>query len=230
MRYQAFILHRYRGGFQRHAESRGSTAEAEDLRRARTMTGALPQATLQRILLRQPTRGQVYAAIKMGPGSHVRALSRSLGLALGTVEHHVRQLEKHGMVFAYQAGRRRTLYAAADIDARDAAIIHAVAKPLWADILRTLLEQPEVGVATLARKLGLPPSSLSHHLGRLRVQGFLEQHKVGRESIYLLSDPIRLQRHLPPRPFVGLVQRAQAHTRRRSTNDAPTIDRIAPIL
>ncbi len=194
------------------------------------MTGTLPQATLQRILLRQPTRGQVYAAIKIGPGSHVRALSRSLGLALGTVEHHVRQLEKHGLVFAHQAGRRRTLYASDDIDARDAAVLHAVGKPLWADILRCLLEQPEVGVSTLAGKLGIPPSSLSHHLGRLRAQGFLEQHKVGRESIYLLTDPVRLQRHLPPRPFIGLVQRAQAHTRRRSTDHAPAIDHIAPIL
>ncbi len=191
------------------------------------MPGTLPQATLQRILLRQPTRGAIYDAIRLAPGSHVRALSRTLDLALGTVEHHVRQLEKHALVFAHQNGRRRTLYASEDVDTRDAAILHAMAKPLWADILRALRDNPEVGVATVARELGIPASSLSHHLGRLRQQGLVEQHKVGRESIYLLTDPIRLQRHLPPRPFIGLVMRASAHTRRRPTEDPTDYDPIA---
>ncbi len=174
------------------------------------MSTSLPPDTLRRILLRQPTRALVHAAIQRVPGTHVRALSRHLDLALGTVEHHVRQLEKHGIVFALQTGRRRTLYVAGEVDVRDAQVLHVLAKPVCAAVLRGLLERPEIGVADLALHLDLPASTLGHHLRRLKEQGLVVHHQVGRESIYLVLEPVRIKRLLAQETgMVALVGRAR---------------------
>ncbi len=170
------------------------------------MTSDLPPDTLRRILLRQPTRGLVHDAIRRRPGTHIRELARELDVALGTVEHHVRALEKHGIVYAVEAGRRRTLYLSGVVDVRDAQMLHVLVKPVCARVMRGLLERPEIGVAELAQHLGLPATTLGHHLRRMRDHGMVVHHQVGRESIYLVLEPGRVRRLLQQvAPSVAVV-------------------------
>ncbi len=172
----------------------------------------------RRVLLRQPTRRRVFDAIQAKPGTHARAISREVCLALGSVEHHVRQLEKHGVVFAYQCGRRRTLFVAGDVDPRDAPVIHGLRNPAWADLLAVLLDA-EWSVSEVARELDVPATSVSYHLRRMRDAGLLQCLRMGRESIYSIEDPGRVRRWMrelqpakaPHEAFVGLVARAVTH-------------------
>ncbi len=186
---------------------------------------------LHRLLLRVPNRRRVFDAIVEIPGTHARRLSRELEMALGVVEHHVRHLEKHALVFTFQRGRRRTLYAAGHIEPEDARILHVLRKPAWMQIVKALLEQ-ERGVSDLARELGIPVATMSYHLRRLRSDGLLDHVKAGREAAYLVRDPSRVGRlleNLDPKPmdlggsWQGLVERARkcaALPNRRHPRDA----------
>jgi predicted transcriptional regulator len=176
--------------------------------------------SVRRLLLRVPKRRRVFEAIVACPGTHARRLSRDLGIALGVVEHHLRHLERHGLLYAHQQGRRRTLYATGHIDPVDARIIHALRKPVWCRLLAALAGQ-ERGLPDLALELDLPPATVSYHLRRLRTLGLVDHLRVGREGAYLLLDHARVARLMEgfrpdshegaPHPaLAGLVQRALA--------------------
>lgn len=180
----------------------------------------VPADAMRRLLLRVPKRRRVYEAVVACPGTHARRLSRELAIALGVVEHHVRQLERHGLVFAHRQGRRRTLYAAGQVDPADARILHALRKPVCGDLLEALLQGGE-GPAPLARRLALPGATVSYNLRRLRALGLVEHLRAGREGAYFLRDPGRVARlvatHRPPPvadghgldpTFASLLQRA----------------------
>lgn len=188
------------------------------------------QATLRRLLLQVPNRRRVYEAIVATAGTHVRRMSRELRMALGVVEHHVRQLESHGLVFSHQTGRRRTYYATGQVQSDDAGLVHALRKPVWGDVAAALLAR-EQGVAALARRLGLPPTTASYHLRRMRDAGLLENLRVGRESVYLVREPERVRRVLStlrpqhargPGGLAGVVARAVQHDGRPAAHDART--------
>lgn len=184
--------------------------------------------TLRRLLLRVPNRRRVHDAIVATPGTHARRLSRDLGMALGVVEHHVRVLERHDVVYAHRSGRRRGLFASGAVSAVDAAILHGLRKQAWRDVAVALLDG-ERSVSDLSRRFGEPPTSVSYRLRRMRDAGLLDNLRVGRESVYLLRDPEAVRRviarHFCPAPddgFVALVQRA----RRRA--DEATAGLIVP--
>ncbi len=184
-----------------------------------------PAAAAQRLLLRVPKRRRVFEAVVACPGTHARQLSRDLGMALGVVEHHVRHLERHGLLFAHQAGRRRTLYAAGQVDPQDARVLHVLRKPTWCRLLAAL-GGGEASVADLAARVGRPPATVSYHLRRLRDLGLLGHVQAGREAAYFLLDAERVARLLetvrPADPGLSLqptmapgwrwlVQRAREH-------------------
>lgn len=179
-------------------------------------------AAVHRLLLRVPKRRTVFEAIVACPGTHARRLSRDLGMALGVVEHHVRHLERHGLVYAHQAGRRRTLYAVGHVSPEDAPVLHLLRKPTWCRML-VALARAEHGVTELASALSLPPAMVSYNLRRLRALGVLGHVRAGREAAYYLREPERVRRLLEavqPRPvrpaptgWQGLVERAREHTR-----------------
>jgi DNA-binding transcriptional ArsR family regulator len=173
---------------------------------------------VRRLLLRVPKRRRVFEAVVACPGTHARRLSRDLAIALGVVEHHVRQLERHGLIFSFQQGRRRTLYAAGHVDPLDARVIHLLRKPVWCRILAALA-QHENGAIGLAMDLGLPTPTASYHLRRLRSLGAIEHVRAGRESAFFLREPERVTRLLealrpqarrggPDPALHGLVERA----------------------
>ncbi len=187
---------------------------------------------MMRVLLSVHNRRLLYEAIVASPGQHLRQLSRELGLAMGVVSHHARQLEKHGLVFSRSAHGRRCMYAVGQFSEADAGTLQALRDPERAGLLAALLDGGQGGVASLAARLDRPPTTVSYQLRRLRDDGLLDNIRIGRESIYTINDPQRVRRLLyllrpdaepghEDTAFVGLVARAKRHgpgTRREPTS------------
>lgn len=180
---------------------------------------------IRRLLLAVPNRRRVFEAISHVPGTHLRRLSRELRLAIGSVEHHLRQLERHGLVFSYRAGRRKSYFETGALEPQDAAILHALRKPSWGRSLERLLERGEAEPSQIARDTGISPDAASYALRRMCAAGLVDRVHVGRYSVYALSDPDRVRRlqSLVQRPssvpgppldhpiFGTLIRRAQDH-------------------
>lgn len=160
-------------------------------------SAADPADRTHRLLLAAPNRRRVFEAISRRPGTHVRRLSRELRMALGSVEHHLHQLEKHDLVFSHSEGRRRTFYASGAFDPVDAGALHALSKPLWADILRCLALREDCSVSYVAGHCGIPVANASYHLRRLRRAGLVDQQRIGRRRLYFARDPERIIRLMP---------------------------------
>lgn len=158
----------------------------------------LPTDRLRRRVLAAPNRRRIFEAIARSPGIHVRRLSRELRMALGSVEHHLRQLVHHGLVFSHRDGRRRSYYVDGSVDQEDAMVLHALAKPLWADLL-TFLALRDGIVTDLAEHCRMPRANVAYHLRRLREIGLVDHERVGRRNVHFATDPRRILRLLPQR-------------------------------
>ncbi|MEW6308967.1 MAG: metalloregulator ArsR/SmtB family transcription factor [Bacillota bacterium] len=70
-----------------------------------------------------------------------------------------------------------------------AELLKAIAHPVRLCILRGLAKTPECNVSHMQECLGLPQSTVSQHLARLRLVGLIGARRQGVEVYYSLVDP-----------------------------------------
>lgn len=56
-----------------------------------------------------------------------------------------------------------------------------------------LLSLGERDVGTLAEEIGQSMATVSHHLGKLKLAGFVDARRDGRRQVYFVSDDLALQ-------------------------------------
>lgn len=179
--------------------------------------------TVRQVLLRLPKRRRLYEAIVATPGLHLRALSRSLQMALGVAEHHARALEQHGLVFCHAQGRRRTYFAVGQVGPDDAARLHALGKASWRGVLDVMLDGAPHDAHGLSVQLGIPQDRVGHALRGLHKAGWLDRVAVGRVAVFTLRDAAAFAALLRPTAhgFDGVLERARMVERPRSLDDRP---------
>lgn len=124
-------------------------------------------------VLEHPGRAAIVDAIQADPGLHFSELARRTGHAAGALRHHLAKLQAAGLVVARPLGGYLCYFAPGT--SRDtAALANAATRSEGA---RKVLEAQQagiVGVRAIAAHTGLSPSTVSHHLARLR-QGAEDQ-------------------------------------------------------
>lgn len=157
------------------------------------------------------SRRRAYELVAATPGLHLRELARQLDQDVRTVEYHLRQLEKHGLVTPTdEGGFRRYFPRTADgrkaevVDARDKPTLGLLRKPVPLYVALFLLAQDGATHGELARDAGVSPSTLSYHLDRMERATVLGR----RDSVYVLREPERVARLLyAHRPTPDLIDR-----------------------
>lgn len=122
-------------------------------------------------LLDNPLRSHLVQRIEAEPGVHHNALVRELGKGKGTAEHHLEKLVAGGLVLRHRSPGY-TCYFPVGTDRRAMAASPATK----ADGARRILQavsQGLGGVREIAQSTGLAPSTVSHHLERLRAAGLV---------------------------------------------------------
>jgi len=157
------------------------------------------------------SRRRAYELVAAAPGLHLRELARQLELDVRTVEYHLRQLEKHGLVAPLEEGGfRRFFPRTADgrraevVDARDKPTLGLLRRPVPLYVSLVLLARDVATHGDLARDAGVSPSTLSYHLERMESAGILGRRGLG----YVLREPERVARLLyAHRPTPDLIDR-----------------------
>lgn len=121
-------------------------------------------------LLDHPARAQIVEAVKAEPGIHFQELHRRLGIARGTLSHHLRKLEVEGLLRARVASGR-SCYFAPDVGrvaAAEAAVLQSPGTRKVYDVLRV---DPRAETKRIAQEVGMATSTVSYHRKKLREAG-----------------------------------------------------------
>jgi DNA-binding transcriptional ArsR family regulator len=134
----------------------------------------------------EEVRAGICRYLRGSPGAHFRDLQRQLGLSPGQAAHHLRVLERDGLIVERRQGRY-IHYFPAGTPAEARGPLGALRHPKR----RALVGVLERGPCTL-RDLGLranvPPSTLHHHVRVLREAGVIEARGV-RPRLWALVQP-----------------------------------------
>ncbi|MHB8606030.1 MAG: winged helix-turn-helix transcriptional regulator [Thermoplasmatota archaeon] len=122
-------------------------------------------------VLDHATRERILSAVRTTPGIHFTDLARALRLRASVLDHHLRMLERHGLVRWRREGRFRSYYL---LDARIPPPPEPPLSPMARAILDALATRSEFGFGELAERLGASKSGLSYALRQLRERGLAE--------------------------------------------------------
>lgn len=125
-------------------------------------------------LAQHPVRARVLALVEAEPGLHVRGLASRLGLARSHVAHHLRQLERGGLVRVVKGPGYTCVFRKGAMDASLMGASTWLKAPGARAVLALSLRSPGVGPREAASQLGMSPGTVAYHLKRLREAGLLE--------------------------------------------------------
>lgn len=159
------------------------------------------------------TRRAVLEAAAADPGVTMRTLQARLGVAWGTLVHHVRVLERHGQLVSVREGSRRHLFVARSAEARHRSGLAILASAVAHRVAQEVNESPGLLQVELCRRIGLRAPAASKQLSRLTRAGLVEVKRSGGVCRYapsaLLANALELRREpghagvgatRPPRP------------------------------
>lgn len=178
----------------------------------------MPEANLRHRVLELQTRRSIYDAVTRVPGVHLLRLQQELPLARGTIAHHLRQLERFGLLGSRQEGRKKVYFVQGTIDPEDEYVLCFLRRRTSRWILIRLSENPRLTASDLSRLLHRRLPTISYHLRNLTNAGIIEPVWGGRVRYHRFRDPERVRRLLeayaptfrvvPPRPpFESLESR-----------------------
>ena len=138
--------------------------------------------------LEHDAREQVYGIVSETPGSYLSKVSERADLPLSTTRHHMKVLEREGLVSGAKLRGKRRFYPAY---AEGIELAAALNDESTASIIDALARLGAASVSDLAKDLGRDPSTISHHLQRLEEDDIVAREREGRAVMNKLSPEAR---------------------------------------
>lgn len=129
-------------------------------------------------LLDHERRDALHRLVQENPGITLTELQRRADLQVGVLVHHLRQLERHGLVVSRKEGRHRRFHPAGR------RLPEVRAEPALTDMQRKildLLDQGPLSRGEVAHRLGLTQQGANYHLKNLERAGHLVVELEGGE-------------------------------------------------
>lgn len=130
--------------------------------------------------LEHDLRRRIHEVVHDEPGIHFRALKRELGVARGTLEHHLDKLVHTGHLCESSSSGYRCFFPAGAVDRRVMEAAQALRTETARRVFHAARRMPGGSLAELAAEAGLSDASTSYHLRRLADVGLLEKERDGR--------------------------------------------------
>lgn len=122
------------------------------------------------------TRERIRRVVEDEPGIHFRGVARSLDVAPGQVQYHVRQLRRSDAVVA-EDHRGRTHYYPPSLDPWERQALAVLRRETARDVVAYLLEHGESDPETVTGAVGIARSTLEWHLETLVEAGLVEKQR-----------------------------------------------------
>lgn len=141
-------------------------------------------------------RKMILDYIQENPGSHVRLISRELGMKMGTLRHHLRSLEKQNKITSRKERNLKTYFLAGTLGVEDKDVSSLFQQKRFKDIVMSVIQTPGSNHKTLSERIGLNPSSLSKYMRVLEERNIVYHEKTENEKRYYIVDRERIIRLL----------------------------------
>ncbi|MHB8634371.1 MAG: winged helix-turn-helix transcriptional regulator [Thermoplasmatota archaeon] len=141
-------------------------------------------------VLDNPVRNRIRDVVAAAHGISIAEVRRQAGVAWGTSVHHLRRLERHGLVVGVRQGRQRTFYASGSAASRERQALGAVAHPTAMRIAVLVQLRPGIDQKALCVELGIRNPAASKHLGRFERLGLVRRERAGRSCHYHATDEL----------------------------------------
>jgi DNA-binding transcriptional ArsR family regulator len=137
--------------------------------------------------LEHDARAAVFDEISAQPGTYLSAVADRADVPLSTARHHLKVLEREGLVEGTKVRGRRRLYPA---HADGKALAAALAEPATAGVLATLARLGPSSASAVADEVDVTVSTVSHHLSRLEEDGLVEREREGQAVLNRLPPEV----------------------------------------
>jgi predicted transcriptional regulator len=138
-------------------------------------------------------RKRIYEYIVNNPGVHFRELQRSLGMPVGSLEYHLRYMEKRELVSARNDAGYSRFYSKNKFNPEVKSIIAFMRQPIPRGILLFLLRERKSSHGGILVNFRISAATLSYHLKRMCNTGVLRVEKAGRESFFEICQPDKVE-------------------------------------
>ena len=137
-------------------------------------------------ILELDTRKKLYSIIKKYAGSHFRAIQRKSGLAVGSVQHHIRFLVRRGLIIEAKEGKN-LVYFPREFKSENRVLLSFLRQDSIRKILLCILMNPKCNHEEIVKFVNLSPSTVSYHIKKLQETNIITTQKQGRKTFYQLS-------------------------------------------
>lgn len=156
------------------------------------------------------TRERIRECVTERPGIHFNGLVRTLGLATGQVQYHLRKLRRAEAVLE-ERRYGRTHYYPPDCGPWERGALAVLRRETARDVLVRLVADGPAAPAALADDLGVARSTLEWHLDHLIEQDLVAKERDARNRVTLVAtrpeETVRLLERIEPSLPERLVDR-----------------------
>lgn len=139
-------------------------------------------------LLLHPLRREIYRLVCETPGTYFFEISNVLNAPHGTVNWHLRKLEKAGLIKSIKFGGKRIFYPSSlrtvEVEKAFAVLKHETAR----EIFLFIVNNEGAHQSTIAKALNIHHDTVRHHVTRMIEAGLIRSFKVGRKTCYELDE------------------------------------------
>ncbi len=135
-------------------------------------------------------RHDIYKTIERSPGLHFRELQRRTQTAVGSLQYHLDYLQRSHLVRAFKEGRFTRYYSVRGKQlGEQTTLMSLLRRQSLRRIAIFLLTKKRATNLQIAQELGIAPSTVSWHLGKLMEKEIVEKKRRGRKSYFTLKNP-----------------------------------------
>lgn len=150
-------------------------------------------------LLNDPHRKAIYTLITNEPGIATKDIADRLGLAWGTVTHHLLKLEKGRFVVSQKFGKyRRYFINGSGIEQKETVAVLKVART--GDVVEYVRANPGASQKEVSHGMGVSSSTVLWHVKRLMKVGVIDKIRDGKSVRYFVKDAPMTSAPVSPMP------------------------------
>jgi len=138
-------------------------------------------------------RGEIVEYVRANPGEHMSKIKRKLKISTSSAVHHLRILEKTGLILAHKDGKYKRYFVnengyRSSINGEYKSIFSVLKNQNSREIASFLISKPYSTLSEVSKMINLNPSSTHWHVERLEDAKIISKVKDGKFVRYFIAD------------------------------------------